>query len=390
MSASHSNSRKKHQKSSGTPKLSFVVNILSVGGAVAFVVLACFGAGCVSLDVLNQSIEKTQPPPPPKLDKRAYDARMLALSRGEPYAPFVAVPIHATSSSTLAFASSTATGTTSMKETLWHTKTVYPNYGAIFPFNRVVAYYGNFYSTKMGVLGEYPREEMLSKLKAEVSKWQIADPTTPVIPAIDYIAVTAQASAGKDGMYRLRMPDSQIDKALSMAKEVHGVLILDVQVGLSTLQKELPLLEKYLKKPNVELAIDPEFSMTKSKRPPGTVIGTYSAEDINYASSYLARLVRLYRLPPKFLIVHRFTEAMVTDYKKIKPLPEVQIVIDMDGWGSPARKLRTYKDVIFSEPVQFTGFKLFYKNDAKYPSTHMLTPKEVLRLAPRPIFIQYQ
>ena len=30
----------------------------------------------------------------------------------------------------------------------------YPNPGALLPFHRIVAYYGNFYSTHMGVLGE--------------------------------------------------------------------------------------------------------------------------------------------------------------------------------------------------------------------------------------------
>ena len=56
------------------------------------------------------------------------------------------------------------------------------------PFSRIVAYYGNLYSTKMGVLGEYPEAEMLQKLEGEVKKWEMADPTTPVIPALHYIS----------------------------------------------------------------------------------------------------------------------------------------------------------------------------------------------------------
>jgi hypothetical protein len=230
---------------------------------------------------------------------------------------------------------------------------------------------------------------MLSKLRAEVAAWEAADPSTPVMPAIDYIAVTAQESAGADGAYRLRMPDDQIDYALELADEVHGIVILDIQVGLSTLRSELPLLKNYLSKPNVHLAIDPEFSM-KTKARPGTVIGTFDAADINWAAQYLADLVRANNLPPKILIVHRFTGPMVTNYKQIKPLPEVQIVIDMDGWGSPAKKIGTYTHFIAPEPVQFTGFKLFYKNDLLPPSTRMLTPAELLKLTPRPMFIQYQ
>ena len=159
---------------------------------------------------------------------------------------------------------------------------------------------------------------------------------------------------------------------------------------MSTLQEELPLLAPYLRLPQVELAIDPEFSM-KGGHPPGTVIGTFNnAQDINYAAHFLAQLVKEYHLPPKILVVHRFTEAMVTHYRDIKPLPQVEIVMDMDGWGSPVRKRRTYYDVIYKEPVQFTGIKLFYKNDVKPPSTHMLTPEEVLQLKPIPIYVQYQ
>jgi hypothetical protein len=88
----------------------------------------------------------------------------------------------------------------------WPVKTVYPNPGAILPFKRIVAYYGNLYSKRMGVLGEYPPDEMLRMLKGEVKKWQAADTTIPVIPALHYIAVTAQGSAGRDGKYRARMP----------------------------------------------------------------------------------------------------------------------------------------------------------------------------------------
>jgi len=276
-----------------------------------------------------------------------------------------------------------------VKPNLWPVKTVYPNAGAILPFSRVVAYYGNFYSKKMGALGEYPEDEMLAKLTAEAKKWEEADPNTKVIPAIHYITVTAQGSAGADGKYRLRMPDSQIDKALAMAKKVNGIVFLDVQVALSSLQSELPPLEKYLKMPEVHLGIDPEFSMKTGKKP-GSVIGSFDAADINYAAEFLARIVKENNLTPKILVVHRFTGPMVTNYKNIKPLPEVQIVIDMDGWGIQARKLNTYREVIYKQPVQFAGFKLFYKNDFREPNSRILTPAEVLKLRPKPIYIQYQ
>jgi len=272
---------------------------------------------------------------------------------------------------------------------LWPVKTVYPNAGALLPFNRIIAYYGNLYSTKMGVLGEYPETIMLAKLEAEVEKWKLADPATPVIPALHYIAVVAQGSPGQDGKYRARMPDSEIDKVLAMAAKINAIVFLDVQVGFSNVQTEVPLLEKYLKLPNVHLAIDPEFSMKTGIRP-GKVVGTLDATDINFASNYLANLVRENNLTPKILIVHRYTQKMVTNYKQIKTMPEVQLIMNMDGWGGEAKKIGTYKNFIYPEPVQFTGFKLFYKNDVITPGTTLMTPTSLLKLNPQPIYIQYQ
>ena len=272
---------------------------------------------------------------------------------------------------------------------LWPVQAPYPLPGAILPFKRIVSFYGNLYSTRMGILGELPRQQMLAKLKGEVKNWEQADTTTKVLPALHYIAMTAQGSAGRDGKYRLRMPFHQIDSVLSMAKEIDAITFLDIQVGLSTLQQELPLLEKYLMRPDVHFGIDPEFSMKTGARP-GTVIGTFNADDINYVTGYLADLVKKYNLPPKILVIQRFTQGMMTGYKQIKTRPEVQIVIDMDGWGHQARKINTYKQYIYKEPVQFAGFKIFYKNDFREKNSRTMTPEEVLKLKPQPVYIQYQ
>jgi len=272
----------------------------------------------------------------------------------------------------------------------WPVKTAYPQDGAILPFKRIVAYYGNFYSKGMGILGALPTPQMIAGLLKEAKKWAAADSAIPTIPAIHYIAVSAQSRPGKGAKYRLRMPKTEIDKAIRLADSINGLAILDVQVGHSTLKEELPLLEPYLSKTNVHLGIDPEFSM-KDGHVPSTKIGTFDAADINYAVNYLAEIVKKYNLPPKVLVVHRFTKGMVTNYKKIVTRPEVQIVMDMDGFGFPAKKVSSYKLAIVTEPVQFTGFKLFYKNDTLTPKLgKMMAPKDVLNLYPSPIYIQYQ
>lgn len=264
-----------------------------------------------------------------------------------------------------------------------------PLRGAILPNKRIIAFYGNLYSAKMGILGELPPDEMLGRLDNEVASWNLADSSTEAIPALHYIAVTAQGSAGRDGKHRMRMPFSQIDSVLRIAEKRDALVFLDIQVGFSVLEEELPRLDTFLRMPHVHLGIDPEFSM-KDSLPPGRRIGHFTADDVNFAVSHLAKLVRQHDLPPKVLVIHRFTQGMLKGYDHIELLPEVQTVINMDGWGAPALKKNTYQTYVFREPVQFTGFKFFYKNDLIRSPHRMMTIEEVLALTPKPIYIQYQ
>ncbi len=264
-----------------------------------------------------------------------------------------------------------------------------PKAGAILPFYRIIAMYGNFYSRHMGILGRVSEEDLINLLKLEMLEWKKADTLTKIIPAIHYIAITAQSKPGKNNLYRLHMPEKQIQKAILLSKKVDGLTFLDIQVGHSTVQKEISYLEKYLLDPMVHLGLDPEWSM-KDGSIPGNKIGTMDAADINYAISFLSALVKKNNLPPKILVIHRFTKGMITNYKKIKPTPEVQVVINMDGFGFPAKKIDSYKRFVGGMPVQFTGFKLFYKNDKHDKPYRLMTPTEILKLKPKPIYIQYQ
>lgn len=268
----------------------------------------------------------------------------------------------------------------------WPVKGPEPLPGSILPAKRIIAYYGNPLSKRMGVLGEYDPDHMLAMLDAEVKAWTLADPSTPVQPALHLIAVVAQAGPGPDGMYRARMPDTLIERVASWASRRNALVFLDIQVGKSTLAQELPRLEKFLSRPNFHLGIDPEFSM-KTGGIPGKRIGTYDAEDINYASRFLQELVTRHKIPPKVLVVHRFTRKGVTNTPKIKLDPRVQVVMHMDGFGPPRLKRATFRSWIKAEPVQFVGWKQFYKPRNDNPRT---TIAEILRLFPRPLYIQYQ
>ncbi len=256
--------------------------------------------------------------------------------------------------------------------------------GALLPASRVVAFYGNPRSTRMGILGELPPGQMLAKLDGIAKEWAKADTTRVVRPALQLIVTVAQGRPGADAKYRLRHSDALIDEVASWAEARGWLFILDVQIGQSSVAAELPHLIPWLRKPWVHLALDPEFAMP-SGRVPGKKIGTLDARQINEAIDLLAKLVEQEHLPPKMLIVHRFTEDMLTNYREIRTDPRVQVVIDMDGFGAPSLKRRIYDLVVSHRPVQFTGIKLFFKND--HP---MMTRADILRLAPIPLYIQYQ
>ncbi len=343
------------------------VNFSVVIFSLLFILVSCNQNATTKTDAEAKSLQKegeaaqnsVQQEVSIKVDSATYEAKILSLANGDTTGkwPILSQP--------------------------------YPLDGAILPYKRIVAYYGNLYSKKMGILGEYPPAEVWRRLNEEVKAWEKADPNTPVQPAIHYIAVVAQGSPMKDGKYCSRMPEKQIDSALAIAKMGNAIVFLDLQVSLSNVQHEVPKLEKYLKMPHVHLGIDPEFSM-KDGSIPGKKIGTMNETDVNFCTEYLAKLVKENNLPPKILVVHRFTQGMVRNSKEIKLRPEVQIVINMDGWGEPILKRSTYKLYIYKEPVQFTGFKLFYKNDLKKAPHVLMTPEDLLKLKPQPIYIQYQ
>ncbi|HEV7990971.1 MAG TPA: hypothetical protein VGP25_04055 [Gemmatimonadaceae bacterium] len=271
-------------------------------------------------------------------------------------------------------------------DSLWPVKGPAPLPGSILPEKRIVAFYGNPLSKGMGILGATAPDDMLRKLDAEVAAWNRIDPGTPVQPALHLIVLVANGHPGANGLYRTRHDSAMVEKVYGWARSRNALLFLDLQVGRSTLQNELPWIEKFLARPDVHLGIDPEFSM-KNGGVPGQRVGTYDAADVNYASRFLAGLVDKYKLPPKILVVHRFTPGGVTNTRKITLDPRVQIVMHMDGFGAPWVKRDTYWRDIKREPVQFTGWKQFTRLRNDRPPT---ARGEILKLWPVPLYIQIQ
>jgi hypothetical protein len=268
---------------------------------------------------------------------------------------------------------------------LWPVPTSPPLPGSLLPEHRIVAFYGNPLSKRMGILGELDPDTMLDRLEKKAMEWAAADSGQKVLPALHLIATVAQGYPGPARKYRLQMPDSTIERVANWAESRGWILLLDIQPGLSSVEAELPVLVPFLKRPYVHLALDPEFAMKDGHLPGRDWMGNMEAAEVNHAIDVLARIVEEHQLPPKVLVVHRFTSNMLKNASQIKLDPRVQVVVDMDGYGTPGSKMGAYRWFVVRHPVQFTGFKLFFKNDKP-----MMKPAEVLELYPKPMYIQYQ
>ncbi len=249
---------------------------------------------------------------------------------------------------------------------------------------RIIAFYGNPLSKRMGILGQNPKPEMLAGLASWTKTWQTADPKTPTRCALELIAITAQASPGEKKLHRARLTEAKIDEVLGWAREGGCLLILDVQVGWSSVPDEMPFLERWLNEPDVHLGLDPEWDMDPGVVP-GTKIGRMSAADIQFAIDFVANIVKAKNLTPKLIIVHRFRDFMVQNPELLRPVPEIRLLANADGFGPPPTKLVTFDIARANMPTQLAGFKLFFKNDKP-----MLQPNDVLPLIPAPVFINYQ
>lgn len=206
--------------------------------------------------------------------------------------------------------------------------------------------------------------------------------------AFEIIAVTAQAAPGPSGLYRARIPANSLNAMIALARESSCLIILDLQVGWSTVPVELTYFIPWLSQPDVHLALDPEWDMQPGVRP-GKRIGSMESGDINNAISVLRQISRTPGadgvLRPKLLVVHRFRDFMIKNPELVKPTPEVRLLVNMDGFGPPQTKLNVYQVVRRGLATDLTGFKLFTINDKP-----ILQPSQVIGLKPAPMFVNYQ
>jgi hypothetical protein len=252
----------------------------------------------------------------------------------------------------------------------------------IFPDFRVVAFYGAPQHRNLGVLGIGSPDRAAARLRRQARPYRRGG--RPVMPAFELIATIALAGPGRDGRYRSRQPARIIRRYLRAARRARALLILDLQPGRSDFMREARTLERWLREPDVGLALDPEWNMGP-RGVPGRRIGHTSAGMVNRVSAYLDRIVRKHRLPQKLLVVHKFTDAMVRRQRRIRQRRLVAVTVNIDGFGGRAIKVGKYRHFNRRRDRLYDGLKLFYEED-----TNLLTPGHVLRLRPRPDLVVYE
>ena len=252
----------------------------------------------------------------------------------------------------------------------------------LFPDRRVVAYYGAPQDDELGELGIGTPDSAARRLKRQARGYARKD--TPVLPALELITVLAHAAPGEDGLYRARQPDAVIRRYLRAARRHGALLILDIQPGRADFFTETIRLRKWLKEPDVGLALDPEWRVGPGELP-GQVIGRVGSREVNATSAWLEQLVVKYDLPQKLFLIHQFTDDMV-DEKALKPRDRLAMVLNVDGFGGQEIKKSKYNAFAKGTPRGFrTGYKLFYRED-----TDLMTPREVMRMRPRPDVVAYE
>lgn len=252
----------------------------------------------------------------------------------------------------------------------------------LLPAYRLIGFSGAPQDTAFGALGIGTLAEASRELTRQARAYR---GRRPLQPFFELIATVANADAGLDGLYRSQQPPRVVREYLKQARTDRTLLVLDIQPGRAEFSDEVDRLLPYLRQPDVGLGLDPEWRVGPDEVP-GQVIGSIAATEVNEIAAKLSRIVRINDLPQKLLIVHQFTEDMITNPERLRPHPGVALVLNVDGFGTPADKKAKYRDLRTGRGGGFfSGFKLFYEEDVG-----LMSPREVLKMKPTPDLVVYE
>ena len=259
-------------------------------------------------------------------------------------------------------------------------RTLFDGTRMLFPGHRVVAFYGAPNAPGLGVLGAGSPDDVWPQLRRQAKPYTTHK--NDAVPAYELITFIATGSRGNQGNFSSRLPDQVISRYARAAKRHHALLILDIQPGRGNFLPDARTLAPWLRLPYVELAIDPEWKLYGGEMPLSR-IGHTRARVVNRVSRWLNHLTRVNGLPQKMLLVHEFTDDMVRNKERVVERKHVATVFNVDGFGSRGAKIGKYRE--FAADTEFPlGFKVFYDADIG-----MMAPRDVLRLRPRPVIVEY-
>jgi len=246
--------------------------------------------------------------------------------------------------------------------------------------NQILSYYGNPEVPAMGILGEMEPEPLAAKLSEHAAKYDGLNGWLGVRGALHFVHATAQPEPGPAGTYLQYAARSTLKRYINLTCQNGFLMFIDLQIGHSDVATEVEKVLPYLEHPHVHLALDPEFAMPPGEVP-GETIGTLDAADINQAQGMVQALIEENGLTDKMIVVHRFTDEMVTRSELIEDFANVHLVIDMDGFG-PA-EIKRVKYGWYAAPAEYAGIKLFFRQDPD-----LMSEEDVLTLGPDVIIYQ--
>jgi hypothetical protein len=256
----------------------------------------------------------------------------------------------------------------------------------IFPAYRLVGYAGLTGSSTLGRLGTGPLGQRVREMERRAHPYASG---REVMPVLEIIATMVHGSPGKDGKYRSRLSDKQIEVYLRAARKHKALLLLNIQPGRSEFLPEARSYERWLREPDVGVALDPEWAMDRGQRPGGAYGHTTGAE-LNQTAAYLSGLVEKHDLPEKVMVYHQVAASVVRKESGLKDHPGVVQIKSVDGLGPPGPKVNTYRVVNRTTPKHVhAGFKLFFTEDTEGGS-RLMSPSQVLGLKPRPEYVMYE
>jgi hypothetical protein len=244
--------------------------------------------------------------------------------------------------------------------------------GSIFEGRQVISFYGFPGIPSMGALGRYSPAGAIAAVENLAADYDAVNGDLGVVAAVHPIVAVAQPVPLADGSYLSRMSMETISGYVEAARASGALVFLDIQIGWADPLDEVKRLEPFLREPFVHLALDPEFATAIYNATPGTVIGSLRATDVNRVQAYLAELVRNESIPPKALVLHQFNGIMLIDPAGYDDVAEVEVVIDMDGFGGPAIKTKHYELFGLAEYSEVPAIKLFFDWDVPLMSPTMI------------------